>query len=111
MVLDGSVRRQDSASTLALLLSHRDTGAGTWKRIKGRWDEVVAAIDPGDEWHMLDLVYHRSEPGVAADIAEWLTANPLPGTGRYIAQQLDRLEIRVALRRPLGRELGETLQP
>jgi puromycin-sensitive aminopeptidase len=109
MVLDGTVRRQDSTSTLSLLLGHRDTGVATWERIKERWSEVVSAMDPGNLRRMLDFVYFRSEPEVAADIEDWLTANPLPGTDRHVAQQLERLDVRVGLRQRVAEDLGKAL--
>ena len=110
MVLDGTIRRQDSTSTLSLLLGHRDTGVATWERIKARWPEVLEAMDAGNLRRMLDYIYFRSEPEVASDIEQWLTANPLPGTDRHVAQQLERLDVRVALRERVAVELGAALR-
>ena len=109
MVLDGTIRRQDATSTLSLLLGHRDTGASTWDRIKNRWDDVVAAVDPGNLRRILDFVYFQSERAVAADIEEWLIAHPMAGADRHVAQQLERLEVRVDLRRRVSQELAPAL--
>jgi puromycin-sensitive aminopeptidase len=109
MVLDGTIRRQDATSTLSLLLGHRDTGVATWQRVKARWSEVVAALDPGNLRRILDFIYFRSEPEIAADIEDWLAANPLPGTDRHTAQQLERLEVRVGLRQRVAEDLGKAL--
>ena len=111
MVLDGSIRRQDATSTLALLLGHRDTGAASWGRVKGHWDDVVGALDPGTIRRMLDYIYFRSEPEVAADIEEWLSTHALQGADRHVAQQLERLRVRVDLRTTAARELGLALAP
>ena len=109
MVLDGTVRRQDASGTLALLLGHRDTGVATWRRLEERWGDVMAALHPGSARRMLDFIYFRSEPEVAGDIGDWLAAHPLPGSDRHVAQQLERLEVRVGLRQRVAAELAGTL--
>ena len=109
MVSDGTIRRQDSTGTLALLLGHRDTGAASWQRMTDRWDEVVAAMDPGNLRRMLDFIHFRSEPEIASDIEGWLTAHPLAGSDRHVAQQLERLDVRVGLRSRVAAELGRAL--
>ena len=110
MVLDGTIRRQDSTGTLALLLGHRDTGVASWQRVKDRWDDVKEAMDAGNFRRMLDFIYFRSEPEIAADIGDWLAAYPLTGSDRHVAQQLERLEVRVALRARVAESLGEALR-
>ena len=105
MILDGRIRRQDAASTLSLLLGHRDNGAATWSRVKVEWDSVVSVLDSGNIRRMLDFIYFRSEPEVAADIEGWLAAHPLPGADRHVAQQLERLAVRVGLRSRVSGEL------
>lgn len=109
LVLDGTVRRQDANGTLALMLGHRDTGPATWQALKERWTEVLDVLDPGNLRRLLDFIYFRSEPDIAADIEDWLTAHPLPGADRHVAQQLERLDVRVGLRRRAAGELGEAL--
>ena len=98
MVLDGSVRRQDSFWVLALMLGQRQTGAATWQRITERWDEVLATMPKQNVRRMFDLIQNRSEPKIAAEIKTWLDTHPLGGAAKLIQQQLERLEIRVGLR-------------
>ena len=98
MVLDGSVRRQDSFWVLALMLGQRQTGAATWQRITERWDEVLATMPKQNVRRMFDLIQNRSEPEIAAEIKKWLDTHPLGGAAKLIQQQLERLEIRVGLR-------------
>jgi puromycin-sensitive aminopeptidase len=109
MLLDGSIRRQDGVGTLALLLGHRDTGSASWERVMANWEAVVDALDTGNMRRMLDFIYFRSEPEVAADIKSWLETHDLAGEGRHIAQQLERLEIRVGLRAQVVEELAAVL--
>jgi puromycin-sensitive aminopeptidase len=106
MVLGGEVRSQDAISVLARLLGNRDTGAAVWEMMKERWDEVVAAPPPQTVRHIVDLVPLRSEPEVAADIEAWLRTHPLPGGDKYVAQQIERMNVRVGLRAREGGRLG-----
>jgi len=103
MLLRGEIRRQDGAWVTARLIGHRTTGAESWQRIKDRWDEVLAAVPPQSQRHILDWLPFRSEPDVAADIEAWLAENALAGGSKYTEQQLELLRVRVGLR---GREEG-----
>ncbi len=98
MVLDGTIRRQDSYWLLATLLGQRQTGAATWERIKVEWDAVLGAMPRQNVRRMFDFVQNRSEPDVAADIKAWLAGHPLGAAATHIAQQIERLDIRVRLR-------------
>jgi len=107
MVLDGTVRRQDSFWVLALLLGHRDNGPTVWSLVRERWDAVLGVVPPATGRRILDLLPYRSEPDVAADIAAWLEAHPIPGGERYAAQQTELMWVRVGLReREAGRLAG-----
>ena len=109
MVLDGAIRRQDAAGTVALLLGHRDTGAGTWTRLKDNWGRLIDALGPSSTRRILDFVYFRSEPDIAIDIKDWLQDHPLSTSGRHVTQQLERLDVRVSLRTRVEAELESTL--
>ncbi len=98
MMLAGDVRSQDAFWLAALLLGHKDTGAASWQRIKGQWDEVLAVMPKQNLRRMFDLIQYRSEPEVAADIKAWLDEHPVAGFERHLAQQMERLDVRVALR-------------
>ncbi len=106
MVLDGTVRRQDSPWVLAGLIGHRDTGPATWELVKHRWDEVIATPPPQTVRRVIDYVPYRSEPEVAADIEAWLQDHPLPGVTKYAAQQIERMRVRVGLREREATRLG-----
>ena len=58
---------------------------------------------------MLDLIQYRSEPEIAADIEAWLTEHPISGAEKYTEQQMERLRVRVGLRKREGERLGELL--
>ncbi len=109
MILAGEVRSQDANWLLARLLGHRDTGPTVWGLVKEHWDAILASMPPQNRRRMLDLIMHRSEPDVAADIAAWLEQHPIGGADKYTAQQMERLQIRVGLREREGERLGSGL--
>ena len=98
MVLAGDIRSQDAFWLTALLLGHKDTGAASWQQVKEQWDEVLAVMPKQNLRRMFDLIQYRSEPEVAADIKAWLDAHPVAGFERHLAQQMERLDVRVGLR-------------
>jgi puromycin-sensitive aminopeptidase len=98
MVLSGVIRRQDAHTAVANLLGARVTGPGTWTLMRQHWDEVRGAVPEHLERRLFDLVHLRSEPGVASDIETWLAHHPIRGNPLKLAQILERLRIRVALR-------------
>jgi aminopeptidase N len=110
MVVDGRVRRQDAYWVVARLLGHRDVGGAVWQAVRGRWGEVIDAMPPQNARLMLDQIHLRSEPEVADDIVAWLTANPIKGSEQLIAQQVERLQVRVGLRDRERPRLGEALE-
>jgi hypothetical protein len=109
MVLDGRIRRQDSNWVVARLLGQRDVGSAAWAVVKNRWDEFIDAMPPQNARMMFNLIHRRSEPDIAADIHAWLSDNPIRGSERLVAQQLERLAVRVALREREAPGLGEIL--
>ncbi len=109
MVIDGRVRRQDAYWVVARLLGHRDVGPDVWSDVRSRWSEVLDAMPPQNTRLMLDRIHLRSEPEVAGDIEAWLAANPIKGSEQLVAQQVERLQVRVGLRARERNRLGEAL--
>ncbi len=98
MVLDGTIRRQDSYWLLAAMLGQRQTGAATWQRIKDNWDAVIASMPKQHVRRMFDHVQNRSEPEVAKDIKAWIADHSFGAAATLVAQQMERLDVRVGLR-------------
>jgi len=109
MVLDGTIRSQDAFWVVALLLGNRDTGAFVWDLITENWDATVAAMPVLNGRRMLDLVHHRSEPHVAAAIMVWFETHEIPSGEKHVAQKMEQLQVRVALRERESHRLGEAL--
>ncbi len=109
MMLAGRIRSQHAASTVARLIGNRDIGPAAWEMVKAQWDDVVGILPPFNARIVLAFAHLRSEPAVAADLAEWLRTHPLPAADKYTAQQLERLGVRVALReREAGLQVPST---
>ena len=98
MVLDGDVRRQDAFWVVALMLGGRENGPRVWELMKENWDRLLEQMPPSTGRRILDLLPHRSEPEVAADIEAWLADHPIRGGEKYADQQIELMKVRVALR-------------
>ncbi len=103
MVLDGRIRSQNAMFVVARLIANRVVGPSAWQAVKENWDELIALMPPFSARNVITTVHLRSEPELAADIASWLTSHPLPGGGTLMTQQLERLDVRVRLRRRAAR--------
>jgi puromycin-sensitive aminopeptidase len=110
MILDGDIRSQDAFWVLSRLIGNRDTGAIAWEMITENWEPILASMPVLNVRRMLDLVQHRSEPEVAASIMRWLEAHPLPSGEKHVAQKMEQLQVRVALREREGHRMGEALR-
>jgi len=109
MVLDGTIRSQDAFWVVALLLGNRDTGAYVWDLVTENWEATVGAMPVLNGRRMLDLVHHRSEPHVAAAIMVWFETHEIPSGEKHVAQKMEQLQVRVALRERESHRLGEAL--
>ncbi len=110
MILDGTVRTQDSFWVLALLLGHRDNGPMIWELITQNWDQVMAVLPPATKRRVLDLLPNRSEPDVAKSIEAWFDDHDIPGGALAIKQQLELLRANVALREREAANMGGVLE-
>jgi puromycin-sensitive aminopeptidase len=110
MVLDGHIRSQDAIWVLARMLGHRETGPLTWELMKANWDEMIAKLPPSNARRIIQLLPNRSEPEIAADIEAWLADHPIPSGTTEQQQQLERLRVRVGLRRREASRIGEALR-
>jgi puromycin-sensitive aminopeptidase len=106
MVLEGDIRSQDANWVLARLIGNRDTGSMSWDLITENWDAVLASMPVLNSRRLLDLVQYRSEPDVAASIMRWLETHPIPSGGKHVAQKMEQLQVRVALREREGYRMG-----
>ncbi len=111
MILDGSIRSQDSFWVIALLLGHRENGPRAWRILTERWEEVMGVLAPNHRYRILDHLKYRSEPELAASITEWFADHDIPGAEKAIAQRLEMIAVRVGLREREAERLGGALHP
>ena len=109
MVLDGTIRSQDAFWVVALLLGNRDTGAHAWGLITENWDATIASMPVLNGRRMIDLIQYRSEPEVAAAITQWFETHEIPSGEKHVAQKMEQLAVRVALRERESNRLGQAL--
>ena len=109
MVLAGDVRRQDAFWVIAVMLGQRENGPYVWELMKEHWDDMLAVLPPAASRRILDLIPYRSEPEVARDIEAWLGDHHIPGGDRYSPQQIEKMKVRVGLRKREQGRLGEAL--
>jgi puromycin-sensitive aminopeptidase len=109
MVLDGDVRSQDAFWVLGVMLGHRDNGPDVWEMMKENWDNMLGVLPPTTGRRILDLIPYRSEPEVAKDIEAWLDDHHIQGADRYSLQQIEKMKVRVGLRKREHGRLGEAL--
>ncbi|HSF86619.1 MAG TPA: M1 family metallopeptidase [Acidimicrobiia bacterium] len=109
MVLDGRIRSQNSMLVAARLLANRVAGPDVWAAVKQHWIALIGLMPPFSARNVIATLHLRSEPDLAADIREWLPAHPLPGGDTLVAQQLERLDVRVRLREREGHMSVPTL--
>ena len=104
------VRPQNVPFLISLLLSNRAGGAWVWEEVKQRWDELRRRLPENLHERALGGTMALSTPELAADVRSFLEANPLPGRERTVAQQLEKLDVAVALREREGARLGALLR-
>jgi aminopeptidase N len=92
------VRAQDTPYFVQLLLSSRENGAATWRRVREQWDELVGRVPSQTVPRMLDGVRLLCrDPVLAREIRDFLAAHPLRAGQRSVDQTLERQEVLVSL--------------
>ncbi len=92
------VRSQDAPFVLRRALINRERGPDAWAFLREHWDDVGERLPSNSIARLLEGVRWLSDPEVAADVAGFLEAHPVPQGARTIAQHLGRLAVNVALR-------------
>jgi puromycin-sensitive aminopeptidase len=109
------VRSQNAPFVFQMLLASRDNGPSTWERIQEHWDEIVARSPANILPRMVSGVTSLCrDRALAAEVAAFVRAHPLPVGQRTVDQALERLEINVAfatsLRETARSVLSDALQ-
>ncbi len=97
-VLDGTIRSQDASWVIARLLTNRRSGPTAWRTVRARWDALMDRIPPMTLRRIPEGLPALSQPEVAADVKAFFAEHPLPPIAKALAQNLEKLDARVALR-------------
>ncbi|MCY4622962.1 MAG: M1 family aminopeptidase [bacterium] len=103
LIVDRTVRNQDTSWVLARMLANRTTGPYAWSKLRDRLDGILEIVPPMTQSRIADGFPALSHPEVAADVTDFLAENPLPHAAKAVEQKLERLSALVKMRQ---RETG-----
>jgi puromycin-sensitive aminopeptidase len=98
MTLNGDVRTQNAPFLLLLLLGNRDVNEQAWEFVKGEWETILERFPDNTISRLLGGITALNTPELAADVAAFVEAHPVPQGARTVEQHLERLRVNVALR-------------
>ena len=96
--LDNSVRTQDGPYLIRRALTNRHAGPDAWDFLTSRWDDLAATFPSNSLSRMLEGVTALDRVELAAEVRDFMAANPVPQGAKQVAQHLERLDINVDLR-------------
>ena len=100
----GSIRSQDVSWVVARLFGNRVSGPHAWRAVRSDWSAFVERIPPMTLRRLAEGLPSLSQPHVAADVQSFFAETPIPAIAKAVAQNLEKLEARVAMR---ARESGK----
>ena len=98
LILDRTVRNQDTSWVTARMLANRTTGPYAWSKLRDRLDAILEIIPPMTQSRIADGFPALSHPEVAAEVTAFLAENPLPNAAKAVEQKLERLSALVKMR-------------
>ena len=96
-VIDGDIRSQDGYWVFARLLMGK-AGPAVWESARRRWDQVLEAMPGITRIRVAEGLSALSQPEVANDVKAFFAEHPIPEAARPLAQNLEKLDVNVALR-------------
>ncbi len=96
-VIAGDVRTQDAFWVFAFLIRGK-SGPTVWETARGRWDDVLATMPGMTRTRVAEGISFLSQPEVAASVRSHFAEHPVPEASQSIAQNLEKLDINIALR-------------
>ncbi|MEA1903202.1 MAG: M1 family aminopeptidase [Actinomycetota bacterium] len=96
-VINCDIRAQDGFWVWARLLMG-GAGPEVWTEARQRWDEVLEAMPGMTRPRIAEGLSALSQPEVAADVKAFFAEHPVKEATRAIAQNLEKLDVNVAMR-------------
>jgi puromycin-sensitive aminopeptidase len=110
LALSDEVRTQDAPYLVAGILARRGGCAQAWETIEQHWDELQERWPPNSFHRMLESVPALvAAPAQAERALAWLDAHPVVRGEGKVAQARERLEINMAFRKRVARQLTAAL--
>ena len=104
------VRNQNAPFLALYLLDNLAGGEIAWEWVKANWDAIQVRFPSKSLHRTLEGVKRLCRPEVAADVAAFLRARPIPGEERTIEQSVEMLEVNVAFREREAPRIGDLLR-
>ncbi len=103
------VRSQNLAFAYRAALGNAFHGPRAWAAVEDRWDAIRDRLPFNAVHRMVEGVSLLSDPVVAERVAAFLAGRDVPEAGQLIAQHVERMRVRVALRQREGDRLVDQL--
>jgi puromycin-sensitive aminopeptidase len=104
------VRTQDVAFLVMSMLSHRDNGPATWRRVRENWDALLDRIPAQSASRMLEGVTQLCrDRRLADDIRAFLAQHPVKMGRRSVEQTVERLGVNLAFTSRLSATVDDSL--
>ena len=101
LALTLEVRTQDAPSLISAVMRNRHGGVTAWEWLEGHWAELGSRFPANQLARAFEGITSVVDPGLAAAIHRFCTANEVPLVGPRLDQVLERMDINVGLARRL----------
>jgi hypothetical protein len=101
MVLDGTIRTQNAAFVVGLLLANETAGRHVWHLFRKHWEELLELIPPMLTRRLFEYLWTLNE--IADDVHGFFDGQDVPGAEKALAQALERMDAMAALRSRLAK--------
>ncbi len=93
LALSNDIRAQNGPFVVQRALRNRDHGPAAWGFVRDNWERARTRFSPSLIPRLVEGTTWLVQPGVADDVARFVTSHPLPSGGRTIAQHMERLDV------------------
>lgn len=110
LVFTDEIRTQDGLFLLRRALANRHASAAIWPLVESRWDEIRSRFPTASVNRLLEGIRVIDDPALAARVAAFLDAHPVPEGRQVVAQHRERMWVSVAFAEGLVDRLAPALE-
>jgi len=92
------VRTQNAPYLVRRALTNRRRGEDGWRWLVAHWDEATTRFPSNSIARMLGGVVALDQPGLAAEVEDWLDTHPVPQGAKQVEQHREKLRVNLAFR-------------